>query len=219
MNQTRTFVTAVSLLSFFSIGLTACSSSNNTDPLNDPANLPPMSSEGGVQGVYNANASLDVFACEAPYYLELRGLYIGDVSYIPAGAEAVACVWEASLQVRGSYDDPSDTRQCALAATYRYQLKTGESPCVDGSLDAPLSDPLAASPNQVDWEKPEWPVDLPMQIAPDPTAGTSDESILPAGAIDAANRQVRWRFDGLGDTVIVDGTAGDGIVTGTLVKR
>jgi len=215
MNHRLTFKSALTLSSLLTLSITACSSDSGTAVLDDQPNLPPPSSEGGPVGVYNADAVLDVYACEAPYYLELRGIYQGEVSYIPPAGSAIECVWDASLQVRGGYDDPADTSRCNITASYTYQLTEGAEPCVDGSLEGELSDPLAASANRVDWDQPEWPLDLPMRLEP----GMPDNAIIPVGTISADTRELRWRFDGLGDTVIVDGTAADGTVTGTLVKR
>ncbi len=197
------------------VALTACSSSSSNNSSSNSAELPPQSGEGGQQGVFNPQASLDVFACEAQYYRELRGSYFGQVSYTAPNDNQATCTWEASLQVRGNYQDPADTRVCEITSIYSYTLTDGGDQCVDGSLTAPMDDPLAASPNRLDWESPEWPEDLPMLINP----GIDDNAVIPAGTIAASARRVNWRFDGLDEALLLDDNDADGIVEGTLVKR
>lgn len=197
------------------VALSACSSSDSNNNAIDTVEMPPQSDEGGQQGVFNPQASLDVFACEAQYYRELRGSYYGQVSYTAPNDNEPTCTWDASLQVRGNYDDPSDTRVCEVSSIYSYTLIDGIDQCADGSLTAPMDDPLAASPNRLDWESPEWPEDLPMLI----NSGIDDNAVIPASTIAASARQVNWRFDGLDEALLLDNNDADGTVTGTLVKR
>ncbi len=212
--KTRTTVLPYLTL-FAAISLTACSSDSNNDPLNDPADLPPVNTEGQPIGVFNPDAATDVFACEARYYTELRGLYLGELTYTSPTDSADTCVWDASLQVRGADAGEGSTSVCNITATYSYTLLSGSDACVDGSLDSALDDPLAASTNRLDWENPSWPYDLPMLLE----AGLADNAIIPAGTIAADAREVLWTFDGFDAVFLIDNNDADGTVTGTLVKR
>lgn len=220
-------VTLVALLTFTATGCSSSDPSPDSGPASAsdpvvlptalPPTLPPTSSEGGQIGVFNPTASLDVFACEAPYYLELRGLYVGTVSFTPSGADAQTCSWDATLQVRGSFEDPANTQVCDIDSTYSYTLTVGDDSCADGSLESPLIDPLADPIDRLIWENPPYPLDLPTQL--EPTTLTASDTIIPLGTLAVSSPEVVWRFDGLGDVILIDTTNFDGTVSGTLLKR
>jgi len=190
------------------------SSDSNPDVLNGPnTNIGPTSSEGGPVGVFNPNATRDVYACEAPYYLELRGSYSGAVTY--TGDNDDVCTWEASLQVRGNYESEDNTRECLVTASYGYRLTEGSDICADGMVDGTLQDPLLKTPNLINLEKPEWPFQLPMQL----NSSIADGTILPLSTIDGDTRTMVWQFGGIGNTSVVDNDTTDGLVTGSLFKR
>ena len=211
------------LLSLVTLTLVGCGGSGSSGdptavvPATEPPELPPPSDEGGQLGVFNPSATLDVFACEAPYYLELRGLYTGTVSFTPAGSEALTCTWDASLQVRGSFEDPADTSVCDIDATYSYTLVSGDSSCADGSLESPLIDPLANPVDRSVWENPPYPVDLPTDL--EPITPTLNNPIIPLSNLFAENPEVVWQFNGLDTAVIIDTIEVDGTVDGFLIKR
>jgi len=213
MRQQRLTTIQKSCVIVATLTVFACSSSNNPNN-STPTSVAPTSSEGGLAGVFNPNATRDVFACEAPYYLELRGSYVGRVSQTIANSSN-SCTWEATLQVRGGYADPIDTAQCVMSAGYRYQVVEGPESCNDGAVDAPLIDPLVSTANRTDWENPNWPLDLPMDLV----ASIADGSVMPFTTADGDARRVLWRFDGRGDAIAVDNESADGVLTGTLVKR
>ena len=219
----RTSTTFTALVSLIFVG---CSSSDTEvlpagDPIVLPTTLlpelPPIGSEGGQVGVFNPTATFDVFACEAPYYLELRGLYTGTVSFTPTGVDVETCTWDTTLQVRGSFENPADTQVCDLDMTYTYTLISGDDSCADGSLDSPLIDPLADPIDRAIWENPPYPQDLPTQLSTSPL--TASDTVIPLSTLAADNSEIVWRFDGLGDVVIIDTTEFDGIVSGALFKR
>lgn len=203
------------ILTLLCVGvLSACSSDSSSDPLHDPANLPPIGNEGEPIGVFNPDATTDVFACESRYYTELRGSYVGEVSQtLPSNPEN-SCTWSATLQVRGANSSQGDTSTCTVSATYSYTLTDGGASCVDGSLEANLIDPFASSSSRLDWENPVWPIDLPMMLEP----SVADDAIVPAGTIAGDAREVMWRFDGFGEAFLIDNNETDGIAAGTLLK-
>jgi len=202
----------------FSLTFAACSSDSSPAPTNDDPNINigPMSSEGGQLGVFNPNATRDVFACEAPYYVQLRGTYFGNVTH--TDSNNATCEWRVNLKVRGGYadvDDPDSTAQCVISANYQYELVSGSTSCVDGNLTAPMLDPLVNPVDLNTWEIPPWPQNVNMQLAP----SIDDGTILPLSTIAGDARNMVWQFDGLGDVIAVDDNAVDGTVNGILVKR
>jgi len=164
--------------------------------------------------VFNPDATVDVFACESRYYTELRGSYLGELTYTSATDPTDTCTWEASLQVRGADAGQGDTSVCNVSATYSYTLLDGGDTCVDGSLDADLDDPLAASTNRLIWDNPDWPYDLAMILEP----SVADGAVIPAGTIAADSRDVTWTFDGFNQAFILDNNEADGTVSGSLLK-
>jgi len=219
----------LSLVAFTVLGCGGGSSGSAADAgpfsANDPAalpgtlapELPPVSAEGGQMGVFDPSAEFDVFACEAPYYLELRGLFTGTVTFVPAsGNAAETCTWEASLQIRGSFEDFNDTRVCDIDATYEYTLTSGNDSCADGSLDSPLIDPLANPVDRAIWENPPYPIDLPTQLEPNTSLNSS---VIPLSNLSADNPEAVWRFDGFGSVNLIDATDSDGTSSGSLFKR
>ena len=219
----KTHAILFSLVTFTVIGCSSSGSDDVTDsssavlPTTEPPELPPTSTEGGQVGVFNPSATLDVFACEAPYYIELRGLYTGVVAFTPAGEDAETCTWDASLQVRGSFENPADTSVCDIDSTYSYTLVSGDDACADGSLDSSLIDPLANPIDLTIWENPPYPLDLPTDL---PTSTqTASDTIIPLGTLAADSPEVVWRFNGLDVVELVDTTDFDGTVSGFLLKR
>jgi len=56
--QMKFLHTSFSLLTLFAVvSISACSSDSNNDPLNDPADLPPLGAEGEPIGVFNPDAT------------------------------------------------------------------------------------------------------------------------------------------------------------------
>lgn len=218
------------------VSMSACSSGSDSGPASESpidsntgvdqsantATPPPSSLEGGEIGVFNPNATRDVFACEAPYYIGLRGLYLGTISYTAPNDTVESCTWDTALQVRGSYEDENDTSSCLVTATYTYTLIDGASNCVDGAVDGVMDDPLAASSNRVDWSDPQWPLDLAMRIDIEPAPASIEnpnEIIFPVVSQSAIGLETQWSFDGLDETMLTDTDNSDGTVMGTLVDR
>jgi len=203
------------LVVIISVSATACSSGSNADIVdeNPNVNIGPTSSEGGQIGVFNPNATRDVFACEASYYLELRGNYLGKVTHVSTNNSI--CEWEVNLQIRGEYDDPTNTAECLISASYKYELSSGNVNCADGSLSAPLLDPLSNPISFSVWDMPEWPQNVSMQLAP----STDDGTIIPLTTLAGDARTLIWHFDGEGDVLPLDTNTADGELSGMLVKR
>ena len=207
--------TSFSLLTLLSVvSITACSSDSNNDPLNDPADLPPLGEEGEPIGVFNPDATTDVFACEARYYTDLRGSYVGEVTYTSPTDSSDTCTWDATLQVRGADAGEGNTNSCSVSATYSYTLTEGSELSADGSLTGNLEDPLNDISNQALWESPEWPYVLPMELEP----GIADDTIIPTGTIAADTRELGFTFDGFDAAFLNDNNDTDGTVSGTLLK-
>jgi len=207
--------TSLSLFVLFAVAsLTACSSDSDNEPLNDSAELPPVGEEGEPLGVFNPDATTDIFACEARYYTDLRGSYVGLVTYTSAIDPAETCTWDASLQVRGAPAGEGNTSACIVSATYSYTLTEGDELCADGSLTGDMDDPLADISNQSLWENPEWPYDLSMALE----NSIADDTIIPIGTIAADARELTFTFDGFDQTFLIDNNDSDGTVEGTFVK-
>ncbi len=198
--------------------LSACgsdSSSGDEGLIAATTELPPSSTEGGAIGEFNATATRDVYACEAPYYLGVRGHYLGTIGYTAPGDSTETCTWDATLRVRGSYASEDDTSSCLIDATYTYTLISGTSPCADGAVDGSLKDPLAASSNRLEWADPQWPIELTLNAS---VELSEDDTIFPVSGQSSNSLDVQWRFDGLGEAILIDDDTTNGSLAGILVE-
>lgn len=213
-----TNIVNATILSLVTIGVVGCGGSDSDSTVLPAFDLPPPSDEGGQLGVFNPDATFDVFACEAPYYLELRNTFEGTIGFTPSGGTTDTCTWDVELQVRGSFIDPADTSVCTIDSTYEYTLVSGDSQlCTNGSVDSLMIDPLANPVDRDVWVNTPYPIDLPTDI--DANTFILDGTIVPFSSLLLANPEVVWQFSGFDTVSIVDTTEADGTVSGTLITR
>jgi len=187
--------------------LAACDGSGS-----DPAPL----ADDQVTDVFN-EAGPVVNACLSSYYLELVGVYSGEIQYASRStADETACVWNVEIGIASEYrTDPQFRQVCDLSLSMTASTVSGGEACGDVGAGAELLDDLASSSNVSLWRSPPWPIEALAIFTTDLSAGP----IYPVGRDIGTVSSFDLRFDGQGGLSFPQSAEDNPEWSGVLLKQ